>query len=232
VTTPPPNALLRLLQLADSAFPTGAYVYSNGLEGLVHLGAVRDEYDVATLVRVQVEEGLAGVELPAVCHAHRAARRVCLPALVEIDALLTALKPVPALRGGSARVGRRFLESAAPLLGDPLVDAYRAAVAAEQAAGHHATAFGAVLARAAVEEDAAVLAFGVGFVAGQTAAATRLGTIGQAAAQRILTALHGDLSAAVARARTLALDDLGAYHPLIDVAALRQPTLDGRLFAS
>ena len=33
-------ALLRLLQLADSAFPSGAYTLSNGLETLIGDGAI------------------------------------------------------------------------------------------------------------------------------------------------------------------------------------------------
>ena len=60
----------------------------------------------------------------------------------------------------------------------------------------------------------------------------RLGLIGQAAALRIATALQPALVAAVRSARTLGLDDFGAYQPLLDVAGLRQPTLDSRLFAS
>ncbi|MDP9362684.1 MAG: hypothetical protein M3Q10_00380, partial [Chloroflexota bacterium] len=53
-----PAALLLLLQLADSAFPTGAFAFSHGLEGLLDAGLLRGEADVAAVLRVHVEEGL------------------------------------------------------------------------------------------------------------------------------------------------------------------------------
>src|SRR5215204_2023204 len=119
--------LLRLLQLADSSFPTGAFAFSNGLEGLAHLDILRTEADITAAIHVQIEEGLAGVDLPAVLHAHTAASEARLEGIAELDALLSALKPVPAFRAASLKVGRRFLESAAVIIDDPLVWAHRAA---------------------------------------------------------------------------------------------------------
>lgn len=224
--------LLRLLQLADSGFPTGAFAFSQGLEGLADAGLIRGEADVAELIRAQVEESLAGVELPALIHAHRAAVAGDLDALLAIDEFVNALKPVPALRAGSVKVGRRFLESAAPLIGGQFVASYRAAVLNGDTPGHHAVAFGVGMHGAGLDATTAALAFGAGFVQGQTAAAVRLGLIGQAAAQRIIAGLHGDVLAAVARAERASLDEMGGYLPLVDVAGLRQPTLPSRLFAS
>jgi urease accessory protein len=225
-------ALLRLLQLADSGFPTGAFAFSHGLEGLVEAGFVKSEADVAALLRAQVEENLAGIEAPAMRHAHRFAAAGDVAQLLALDDELTALKPVPAFRDGSAKVGRRFLESTVGLVDGATVDEYRRAVAGGQAAGHHAVAFGVVMQAAGLDEEAAALALGAGFVNGLAAAAVRLGVIGQGAAQRMVARLHPEVLAAVERARQTPLDELGAYLPMVDVAGLRQPTLPGRLFAS
>jgi urease accessory protein len=227
-----PDILLRLLQLCDAGFPTGGYAFSHGLEGLHALGLIRDETDVTAFARDQIEETLAGIELPAVRRAHRTGATGDVAGLCELDALLDALKPVPAFRSGSVRVGRRFLESAAPLLDDPRVAAYLAAVRRDEAVGYHAVAFGAVLAAAGIEEEAAALAFGAVALNGYLAASVRLGIIGQQAAQRIVGTLQPSLIEAAERARHLLPDDWGAYMPLADLAGLRQEALRGRLFAS
>lgn len=229
---PIPNRLLRLLQLCDSGFPTGAFSFSNGLEGLTRLAPMRGEAELLAAITTQVEEGLAGVELPAVVQAHRAAADGDLARLLALDGVTSALKPVEAFRAASRKVGRRFLESAAPLLSDPFLDLYAAAVRQGDAPGHHAVAFGVALHAVGVDETTAALAFGAMGVQGQTAAAVRLGMIGQAAAQRLIDAIHPAVEAAVDFARRLDLDDFGAHQPMADIAGFRQRTLDGRLFAS
>lgn len=106
-------ALPRLLQIADSGFPTGGYAFSHGIEGLVVGGAVRDAGDLTRLLQVQIEENLAGMELPAMRHAYRAAVAGDLDALLALDDLLTALKPVPSAWAASVEVGHRLLVSVA-----------------------------------------------------------------------------------------------------------------------
>ena len=219
--------LLRLLQLADSSFPTSAFAFSNGLEGLAHLDILRTEADITAAIHVQIEEGLAGVDLPAVLHAHTAASEARLEGIAELDALLSALKPVPAFRAASLKVGRRFLESAAAIVDDPLVWAHRAG-----GGSHYASAWGVVCARTGIDAEIAALAFGSVALHGQTAAAVRLGLIGQSAAQRIATALQPALVAAMTSAKSTGLEEMGAYQPCFDIAGLRQPDLETRLFAS
>lgn len=227
-----PYVLLRLLQFVDSGFPTGAFAFSHGLEGLFDAGLVRSESEVIAFVRVQIEEALAGIELPAVRHAHRCAIGNDLDALLALDEELTALKPVPAFRSGSTRTGRRFLESTAGLVDATFVSGYRAAVVAGDAAGHHALAFAVVAQAVGLDEETMALALGAGFVGALAAAAVRLGIIGQEAAQRAIAGLHPDLLTAVERARDTPLDEMGAYLPMVDIAGLRQEALPSRLFAS
>lgn len=225
-------ALLRLLQIADSGFPTGAFAFSHGLEGLVGAGVIEGEAGVAAFLRAQVEEGLAGVEAPAMRHAYRLAAAADVAALVALDGELSALKPVPAHRAASVKVGRRLLGSAAAVVGGGTVADYRAVIGAGRAAGHHAVAFGVVVQAAGVGERAGALALGAGFVGNLAAAAVRLGVIGQGAAQGIVAGLRPALIEAAAGAGTLAIAEMGGYLPLADIAGLRQPALGGRLFGS
>lgn len=227
-----PSTFLRLLQLCDSGFPTGGYAFSHGLEGLHALGIARDAAGVRGFVRAQVEDGLAGIELPAAWHAHAAASAGDLATLLTLDELLDALKPVPAARSASTRVGTRLLEAAGPLLADGMVRRYLAAIREGRGRGHHAVAFAVTLAAAGLGAGETALALGATAVGGYVAAAVRLGVIGQTAAQGIVTELHPLLCVVAERAADVALDDMGGYLPLVDLAGLRQEGLGGRLFAS
>ncbi|MBA3449866.1 MAG: hypothetical protein H0T18_01490 [Chloroflexia bacterium] len=225
-------SLLRLLQITDSGFPTGAFAFSHGLEGLFARGVVTTERDIGEFIVVQLREGFAGIECPAMVHSWRLARDRDLAALIELDHLLTALKPIPVFRNGSVRTGRRLLESAVGVLSGPMLDGFRQRVGSGEASGHHAVAYGVIMEAAAIDEKTAALALGAGFAGGLTAAAVRLGIIGQVAAQRLLNASHPAIAAAAARGRRTPTDDMGAFMPAIDVAGLRQPQLGGRIFAS
>ncbi len=224
--------LLRLLQLTDSGFPTGAFAFSHGLEGLVSASFVQGERDVAQFIGAQLREGFGGIECPAMAHAWRAARAASVTALLEIDARVEVMKPVPVFRNGSAKTGRRLLESAGGLLTSPVLAEFRQTVRDGVSPGHHAVAFGIVMQAADQDLHIASLALGAGFVNGLAAAAVRLGVIGQGAAQRVVASLHQTVDALAVRGREMALDEMGAYLPMIDVAGLRHPQLNGRVFAS
>lgn len=223
---------LFLLQVTDSGFPTGAFSYSHGLEGLYTAGLIAGVDEVSAFVTAQLEDGFAGIECPAMALAWRAAKADSLAALVALDTSIDALKPVPVFRIGSVRTGRRLLESAAALLPADLLHRYRAEVVAGRTCGHHAAVFGVVMAAAGIEERTAALVFGASFVNGLTAAAVRLGIIGQQAAQRIIAAHHPAVIRAAEQGLIRKREEMGAYLPHIDIAGLRQPNLTGRVFAS
>jgi urease accessory protein len=224
--------LLRLLQLVDTSFPTGAYSFSNGLEGVAAFGLLASEAKVRELIDAQIDAGIAGIELPALFEAHRAADADKLAHLRELDELLSALKPIPAFRAASVKVGRRFLESALPLVASEATTGYHAMVQNGEANGHQAIAVAVIFQSAGIDVQTTALAFASSFLRGQIAAAVRLGLIGQTAAQRLGARLHQSLVTAVDNAKDLPIDEWGAYQPMLDLAGLRQPSLTGRLFAS
>ena len=72
-TRPADASLLATLQLADTAFPSGAYTLSGGLETLIEEGIVRDAAGMAGCVRALLLGRLARGDLTALTAAHRAA---------------------------------------------------------------------------------------------------------------------------------------------------------------
>ena len=226
------SAFLRLLQVTDSSFPTGGYAFSHGLEGLHAMGLVTTGADVRQVTRAHVEETLAWQDLPAVSHAHCHASAGDLDALIEIDHLLSALRPVPAFRKASTRMGRRTLEATAPLFPSPFAERVLGTIRDGLTPGHHAIAFGVAAQAAGIEAPGAVTAFAAAAVNGYVAAAVRLGAIGQTSAQGIIAGLGPILAEAIVAAPGIEPCDFGGSLPLLDIAGMRQPALPARMFAS
>jgi urease accessory protein len=215
--------LLAAIRFGDSAFPSGGFAFSSGLEGAHRDGLVHDEHDVTAFAAEQVTG-----------RWHRGDRVLLRMAWAVddpsgVDALAEAVATMSVLREASRRAGAATLSTFAAIIDSAeRLTRYRGRVLAGNAAGHLPVAQ-AISFRAAgltLPTAEAVAAWQV--VSGITGAALRLGICGHLGAQRIL----GDLTAPMLNVLNREPPTVPAtFTAYADIAAQRRR--DGaRLFAS
>jgi urease accessory protein len=224
--------LLSLLHFADSAFPTGGYAHSFGLETYCQEGLVRGREDLERFLVAQIEGSSGPCDATAAVGALRAAAREDLQACRELDATLEAMKPVKEFREGSRQMGRQTLRVAAALTGDSRLVRYAADVDKALAPGHHAVACGLAAAVLGWDPEAAATAYLYSTTALLVGSALRLLSMGQMEGQRVLWGLHPVIERAAREAAVREPGDLWSFAPGIELAGIRHAALEMRLFRS
>jgi urease accessory protein len=232
------GSLLAVLQLSDSAFPSGRYTLSYGLESCVqsgHLTLPSDGSTLLALLRDSVRFGAAPSDGTALACAHRAAGAdgaVDLKLVSEVDAWLTAVKLPREVREASARTGRAVLATATAALGEAALHDYAERVKRGHSAGNHAVVVGVLSALMGVPCLDAVAGELYAFSSSWAAAAVRLGLVDHRGAQALLHQTHAVIACAALDVVDRDVPQIASFTPLLDVMAMRHEEAELRLFAS
>ncbi|MFI9467129.1 urease accessory protein UreF [Streptomyces sp. NPDC052492] len=223
--------LLVSLQLTDSAFPSGFYTLSHGLEGFLQEGAV-DRESLPVLLHDLLRHGVGPSDATALALAHRAATAGDWEAVAATDRRLHATKLNREMRQAATRTGRQLLDLAAEVFGAAGVAAYHREVTARRAPGTQAVAAGVVYAEAGVPVRQAVAADLFAFCASFAGAALRLRLTDHRLAQVLLRRTAPVIEETTRRALARGPEDLGATTFAADVMSARHERAEARLFAS
>lgn len=217
--------LLAAIRFGDSAFPSGGFAFSSGLEGSHRDGLVRDEADVSAFAAEQLDG-----------RWHRCDRVLLRQAWLAgdpsgVDDLAEAVATMSVLREASRRAGAATLATFAAVLDSgpcSEVTDYRARVLTGAAPGHLPVVQAVCLRAAGLALATAETVAAWQVLSGITGAALRLGVVGHLGAQRITSTLVPLLLEVLRRRPRSAPASFTAY---ADIATQRRG--DGvRLFAS
>ncbi|HEX4448183.1 MAG TPA: urease accessory UreF family protein [Polyangiaceae bacterium] len=217
----------QLLQIADSAFPTGGFAHSSGLEAAMQHGRARSAEDLDAFVGEHLWS-VGTASLPFVAAAFDAPDDVW-----GLDARVDATLNNHVANRASRTQGRTFLATCARVFDDPRVGAMAARARARGGvASHLAPVFGASLASLGSDRHEALALHLYMALRGVASAAVRLGVVGPHEAQR-LQRRHGEtLDSVLEECSGLAPDDAATTAPLLDLMAATHDRLYARLFQS
>ena len=222
-------SLLRLLQTADSSFPSGAFAFSSGLETLAAEGRVVGAADVRTLLADQIVPRWLSFDRPFLREAYAVADDP--EALLEVDRGCHLQNTVDRLAEASRRVGRALLTVHARI-GTQGAAEYRAQIAATdegKALGYEPVVQGLISAGLGLSLQEAEAGALNAVVTGFTSAAIRLGRLGALDAQAVLAVVAEDMARGL---QAPAPAQAGAFAPLTEIAALRRNADQASLFAT
>lgn len=223
------DILIRLLQVSDTSFPSGAFAFSSGLETLVNEGRVHGAADIGAILAGQILPRWASFDRPFLQAAHAAGTDI--KRLAEIDARCHAQNTADRLAEAARRIGRSLL-SVHARVGTAGTVEYRAAIRSPQL--RDVTGYEPVV--------QGLIGSGLGLSVAQTelsglhsvtmsfvSAAVRLGRLGAIEAQSILAASATEM-AEILDAPVPARP--GTFSPLAEIAALRRNAAHASLFAT
>jgi urease accessory protein len=210
-------------QLLDSAFPSGAFAHSAGLESAWQQGLIEDVGELAKTFLMQQARGPAVLTVAACRSPERFA---------ELDELMEAMLANHVANRASRAQGAALAHAAARTFGHPPLLALAEQIGAGRSVGHAAPVLGVIAAALGLSPEQAGRAAIFLAMRGLLSGAVRMGALGAFEAQ----ALQRSLAESAERAAELALAIDPQYAaqtaPVLDLVQQTHDRLYSRLFQS
>jgi urease accessory protein len=225
-------SLLQLIWLASPALPVGGFSYSEVLEAAGDAGLATSETEACHWLLDQLHLGLSRGDLALVARAHSAWRRCDAAEAAALNTWVVTTRESHELRQQTEQMGRSLVEW---MKHRPL-DARHVDQLQILASLRPAPTWPVAFALAALQAGApcrdTLLCFAFGWAENMVQAALKSVPLGQAAGQRILSALAAEIPDAVDAAIQLGNAERQVCTPMLAILSAQHETQYSRLFRS
>lgn len=223
-------SLVSLLQISDTAFPTGAFAHSQGIEAFHAAGELESADDLADLLRGQLRS-LATSDCVALCQAHSDTSDGLEDAL-RADRLLTATRLSREARRSSLSTGGRFLSSVEALGVGGRVAELGGLIRSGAADGNLAVCFGVASREFGVGVSEALPGYLYSTMSSLAGAGQRIVPLGGGAVQRVVHGLRAEISRCADLSREIEAEEMYSFAPAIEVRSMQHERQRVRLYIS
>jgi urease accessory protein len=246
-------SVLAMMQICDSAFPSGAFALSNGLETFVQQERlmdadaferyVRDWCDLQPyrelgqmMLACAIGERLLEYRKHSVSQQHTncSEERLRNPAeeLLELDEVANAANISSEVRGGSTRMCSSVRKIVKAYASDSLLLEYGRSIDAGNCLGAYPITVGLFAASIGMEARQAGSLYAHSQLNALTLCAVKCVPLKQSDGQRILFSSREEILRAVDRAGQVSIEELGISGPMMEMSAMQHECLYSRLFMS
>ena len=226
IPMPDPITLMRLLQLASSALPVGAYSYSEGLEYLVESGKINNSDRLQHWLTKELRHGSIRMEAAILVRAYEAIASQDIDTLWHWNDWLSAARETEELRHQSWQMGQslvRLMQNLQPSLDLSL---------ARDKNYNFAIAFAIAAERWQIDLETTAIGYLYSWVSNLVGAGVKLIPLGQTAGQQMLLDLQPHIADIAREVMHLADDELEACTWGLSLASMAHEIQYARLFRS
>lgn len=233
---------LYLLQLVDSAYPTGAFSHSFGMEAAFQEKKIKGANDLYDWMVTFLTGSLVPTEGNAVYMTHRwistlkkgESKEAILKNIHTLDRKLYLSKIPKESREGSMKIGKRYLKMVQTLYPESGLQDYQQLIKENKCFGNSAIVHGWIASHLDIDESTAIFTYLYTCVNNQLQSALRLTAVGQTDVQRILQQLYPLMKESTDEIiqASPTVDDIYNYSVTQEIESMRHETLYSRLFMS
>lgn len=215
-----------LWQLADSAFPAGAFAHSGGLEAAWQQNRIQDTPSLVRFIETSLFQ-VASIALPFAAAVFREPE-----SFADYDRLCDVQATNHVANRASRAQGMAFLAAAERIFADQRLSEFRSNLRIEGRAAHFAPVFGLACQVLNLTLDQMARLFMFWSLRGFISSAVRLGIVGPLEGQAIQLQLTDHAAKMAAQGAEILPQAASQYAPLLELLASNQDRLYSRLFQS